>query len=203
LAGVFALTAAGVDVSSLAIIAGALGLGIGLGLQSSINNFVSGIILLAERPIRVGDWASLPEGEGIVRRINVRSTEIETFDSCSIILPNSALVTEPVKNWTHNDDMGRFSIDVVVDYETDPEIMRKLLLDATRAHPKVLSHPAPTVLLTSFGKSGLEFVVRAFVGDVLLGTQVASDIRFSLLSRFRDEGISIAQPVAVLQAPKA
>jgi potassium efflux system protein len=202
LAGVFALTAAGVDFSSLAIVAGALGLGIGLGLQSIINNFVSGVILLAERPIRVGDWVSLPEGEGIVRRINVRSTEIETFDSCSIILPNSALVTEPVKNWTHNDDMGRFSIDVVVDFETDPELMRKLLLEATRAHPKVLSHPAPTVLLTSFGKSGLEFVVRAFVADVLLGAQVASDIRFSLLSRFRDEGITIAQPVAVLQTPK-
>ena len=202
LAGVFALTAAGVDFSSLAIIAGALGLGIGLGLQSIINNFVSGIILLAERPIRVGDWVSLPEGEGIVRRINVRSTEIETFDSCSIILPNSALVTEPVKNWTHNDDMGRFSIDVAVDYDTDPQVMKALLLETTKAHPKVLSHPAPTVLLTSFGKNGLEFVVRAFVADVLIGAQVASDIRFSLLSRFRDQGINIAQAVAVLQTPK-
>ena len=202
LAGVFALTAAGVDFSSLALVAGALGLGIGLGLQSIINNFVSGIILLAERPIRVGDWVSLPEGEGIVRRINVRSTEIETFDSCSIILPNSALVTEPVKNWTHNDDMGRFSIDVVVDYDTDPEVMKKLLLETTRAHPKVLSHPAPTVLLASFGKNGLEFVVRAFVADVLLGAQVASDIRFSLLSQFRDKGITIAQAVPVVQAGK-
>lgn len=202
LAGVFALTAAGVDFSSLAIIAGALGLGIGLGLQSIINNFVSGVILLAERPIRVGDWVSLPEGEGIVRRINVRSTEIETFDSCSIILPNSALVTEAVKNWTHNDDMGRFSIDVVVDYDTDPDVMKRLLIETTKAHPKVLSHPAPTVLLTSFGKNGLEFVVRAFVADVLLGSQVASDIRFSLLSQFRDKGITIAQAVAVVQASK-
>lgn len=202
LAGVFALTAAGVDFSSLAIIAGALGLGIGLGLQSIINNFVSGVILLAERPIRVGDWVSLPEGEGIVRRINVRSTEIETFDSCSIILPNSALVTEPVKNWTHNDDMGRFSIDVVVDYDTDAEVMKKLLIETTRAHPKVLSHPAPTVLLTSFGKNGLEFVVRAFVADVLLGAQVSSDIRFTLLSRFREQGITIAQAVPVVQTTK-
>lgn len=202
LAGVFALTAAGVDFSSLAIIAGALGLGIGLGLQSIINNFVSGVILLAERPIRVGDWVSLPEGEGIVRRINVRSTEIETFDSCSIILPNSALVTEAVKNWTHNDDMGRFSIDVVVDYDTDPDVMKRLLIETTKSHPKVLSHPAPTVLLTSFGKNGLEFVVRAFVADVLIGSQVASDIRFSLLSQFRDKGITIAQAVAVVQASK-
>jgi small-conductance mechanosensitive channel len=202
LAGVFALSAAGVDFSSLAIVAGALGLGIGLGLQSIINNFVSGVILLAERPIRVGDWVSLPEGEGIVRRINVRSTEIETFDSCSIILPNSALVTEPVKNWTHNDDMGRFSIDVVVDYDTDPDVMKKLLLETTRGHPKVLSHPAPTVLLTSFGKNGLEFVVRAFVADVLLGSQVSSDIRFSLLSQFREQGITIAQAVPVVQSAK-
>ena len=202
LAGIFALTAAGVDFSSLALVAGALGLGIGLGLQSIINNFVSGVILLAERPIRVGDWVSLPEGEGIVRRINVRSTEIETFDSCSIILPNSALVTEAVKNWTHNDDMGRFSIDVVVDYDTDEAVMKKLLLDTVRAHPKVLSHPAPTVLLLSFGKNGLEFVVRAFVADVLIGSQVASDIRFSLLSQFRDKGITIAQAVPVVQASK-
>ncbi|PZF76993.1 hypothetical protein DK847_11140 [Aestuariivirga litoralis] len=202
LAGVFALTAAGVDFSSLAIIAGALGLGIGLGLQSIINNFVSGVILLAERPIRVGDWVSLPEGEGIVRRINVRSTEIETFDSCSIILPNSALVTEAVKNWTHNDDMGRFSIDVVVDYDTDAEVMKKLLLDVVKAHPKVLKHPAPVVLLTSFGKNGLEFVVRAFVADVLTGAQVSSDIRFTLLSQFRDKGITIAQAVPVVQAAK-
>jgi potassium efflux system protein len=202
LAGIFALTAAGVDFSSLAIIAGALGLGIGLGLQSIINNFVSGVILLAERPIRVGDWVSLPEGEGIVRRINVRSTEIETFDSCSIILPNSALVTEAVKNWTHNDDMGRFSIDVVVDYDTDPDVMRSLLLEVTKAHPKVLKHPAPNVLLTGFGKNGLEFVVRAFVADVLNGAQVASDIRFALLSQFRDKGITIAQAVAVVQAGK-
>ena len=202
LAGIFALTAAGVDFSSLAIIAGALGLGIGLGLQSIINNFVSGVILLAERPIRVGDWVSLPEGEGIVRRINVRSTEIETFDSCSIILPNSALVTEAVKNWTHNDDMGRFSIDVVVDYDTDPDVMRSLLLEVTKAHAKVLKHPAPNVLLTGFGKNGLEFVVRAFVADVLNGAQVASDIRFALLSQFRDKGITIAQAVAVVQAGK-
>lgn len=202
LAGVFALSAAGVDFSSLALVAGALGLGIGLGLQSIINNFVSGLILLAERPIRVGDWVSLPEGEGIVRRINVRSTEIETFDSCSIILPNSALVTEPVKNWTHNDDMGRFTIDVAVDYECDAEVLKKLLVNAAHAHPKVLKHPAPNVLLTSFGKNGLEFQLRAFVGDVLEGSQVASDIRFALLDQFREKGITIAQPVAVLQSPK-
>ncbi|WP_421695040.1 DUF3772 domain-containing protein [Aestuariivirga sp.] len=202
LAAVFALTAAGVDFSSLALIAGALGLGIGLGLQPIINNFVSGLILLAERPIRVGDWVSLPEGEGIVRRINVRSTEIETFDACSIILPNSALVSEPVKNWTHNDDMGRFTIALTVDYESDAEVVRTLLLETARAHPKVLTHPAPAVVFAHFGKSGLDFELRAFVSDVLQGSQVASDIRFSLLKQLREKDVSIAQPVAVFQAAK-
>ena len=141
-----ALTATGVDFSNLALIAGALGLGIGLGLQSIVNNFVSGLIILAERPIRVGDWVSLPAGEGVVRRINVRSTEIETFDSCSIILPNSLLVTEPVRNWTHNDNMGRFLVAVTVDYDSDAELVRKPpARDGHAPTTKVLSTPEPTV----------------------------------------------------------
>ncbi len=198
-----ALTAAGLDFSNLALIAGALGLGIGLGLQSIVNNFVSGLIILAERPIRVGDWVSLPTGEGVVRRINVRSTEIETFDSCSIILPNSALVTEPVRNWTHNDNMGRFLVAVTVDYGSDAENVRKLLASAARAHPKVLTHPEPAVLLARFGPNGLDFELRAFVADIFEAAGIASEIRFRVLELFREKGIMIAQPVALLQAPKA
>ncbi|MFL5259217.1 MAG: DUF3772 domain-containing protein, partial [Hyphomicrobiales bacterium] len=103
LAAMLALSAGGVQFSNLAIIAGALGVGIGFGLQSIVNNFISGLILLAERPIRVGDWVQVTSGEGIVRRIKVRATEIETFDSCTIIVPNLSLVAEAVKNWTHHD----------------------------------------------------------------------------------------------------
>jgi potassium efflux system protein len=198
-----ALTATGVDFSNIALIAGALGLGIGLGLQSIVNNFVSGLIILAERPIRVGDWVSLPTGEGIVRRINVRSTEIETFDSCSIILPNSLLVTEPVRNWTHNDTMGRFVVAVTVDYDSDADLVRKLLLETARAHDLVLSTPEPAALLVRFGPNGLDFELRAFVADIMEGAGVASNIRFQLLELFREKGITIAQPLGLMQAPKA
>ena len=202
LAGGLALGATGIDFSNLALIAGALGIGIGLGLQSIVNNFVSGLIILAERPIRVGDWVSLPAGEGVVRRINVRSTEIETFDSCSIILPNSVLVTEPVRNWTHNDNMGRFMVAVTVDYDSDAEAVRALLVDCARRHAKVLTHPEPFANLARFGQAGLEFELRAFVADILEGNGVASDIRFDILRQFREKGITIAQPVGVMQAPK-
>ena len=203
LAAGFALTATGIDFSNLALIAGALGLGIGLGLQSIVNNFVSGLIILAERPIRVGDWVAVPAGEGIVRRINVRSTEIETFDACSIILPNSMLVAEAVRNWTHNDNMGRFTIPVSVDYGSDAERVRKLLLQAAHENTHVLTSPAPNVTLARFGVNGLDFELRAHVGDVFEASAVASDIRFRLLTLFNEKGIIIAQPVAVLQPPKA
>ena len=202
IAAVLALTAAGVDFSSIALIAGALGLGIGLGLQTIVNNFVSGLIILAERPIRVGDWVSLPAGEGIVRRINVRSTEIETFDSCSIVLPNSLLVTEPVRNWTHHDNMGRFLVAVTVDYDADAEEVRRLLLETVREHERVLSAPEPSALLVRFGPGGLDFELRASVADVFEAAVVASDVRFRLLTRFREKGITIATPVGLMQAAK-
>jgi potassium-dependent mechanosensitive channel len=190
LAAGFALSVAGLDFSNLAIIAGALGVGIGFGLQSIVNNFVSGLILLAERPIRVGDWIALPVGEGLVKRINVRSTEIETFDSCSIIVPNSNLIVEPVKNWTHKDTIS------------DAELVRKLLVETARNHDMVLTYPEPNVGLVKFGTTGLEFELRAFVADIFSGGAVASDIRFALLSQFREKGIIIPQPVAVLQPPQ-
>jgi potassium-dependent mechanosensitive channel len=144
---------------------------------------------------------SLPVGEGIVRRINVRSTEIETFDSCSIIVPNSNLVIEPVKNWTHNDTLGRFLVAVTVDYDSDPEHVRRILLEAAREHPKVLSAPEPAVTLIRFGPTGLEFELRAYVADVFLAGLAASDIRFALLKLFREKNITIPHPVPLMQAP--
>ena len=200
LAALVALTAAGLDFSSLALVFGALGVGIGLGLQSIVNNFVSGLILLAERPIRVGDWVAIPAGEGIVKRINVRSTEIETFDSCSIIVPNSALITEPVRNWTHGDNMGRFTVAITVEFETDPETVRAVLVDLARAHPTVMTYPEPTAVLVRFGQTGLDFELRGYVADVLQAALVASDLRFALLKAFREKGITIPHPLGLLQA---
>ncbi len=192
-----ALTAAGIDFSSLAIIAGALGVGIGFGLQSIVNNFVSGLILLAERPVRVGDWVSIPAGEGIVKKINVRATEIETFDGCSIIVPNSNLITEPVKNWTHSDTMGRFTVHVSVAYDSDAEAVRVLLFQLAKAHPSVLTYPEPIVTLSKFGTYSLDFEIKGTVGDIFYGIFVASDLRMAILKAFREKGIVIPHPPVV------
>jgi len=195
LAIVLALSAAGLDFSNIALVAGALGVGIGLGLQSIVNNFVSGLILLAERPVRVGDWVAIDAGEGLVKRINVRSTEIETFDSCDIIVPNSMLITGAVRNWTHGDTMGRVTVNVSAAYGSDPEKVRDILSEIIRAHPKILTFPEPQVVLLRFGNVGLDFEARGFVAQVFDGGVVGSDLRFAILNAFSESGIKIAQAV--------
>ena len=199
----FALTAAGMDFSNLAIIAGALGVGIGFGLQSIVNNFISGLILLAERPIKVGDWVSTAAGEGLVERINVRSTEIATFDNCSIIVPNSNLITESVKNWTHGDPTGRFTVAITVDYDSDVDTVRQILLGTAKEHPKVVSDPQPFVVLTNFGQLGLDFELKAYVAHIFDAYLSASDIRFAVLERLREKGITIPRLVGLMREPKA
>jgi small-conductance mechanosensitive channel len=201
LAGALALGAAGIEFSNIAIVAGALGVGIGFGLQSIVNNFVSGLILLAERPVRVGDWVVLDAGEGLVKRINVRSTEIETFDQCTIIVPNSMLVANAVKNWTHDDGMGRFLVAVSVPIDSDAGKVSDALLELARSHPKVLTYPEPQVALAKFGPWSLDFELRALVADVFEAGHVASDLRFALLKSFAEKGITIATAPA-LMAPK-
>ncbi|MBM3520981.1 MAG: mechanosensitive ion channel, partial [Alphaproteobacteria bacterium] len=196
-----AFTAAGFDLSSIALIAGALGVGIGFGLQAIVNNFVSGLVLLIERPVRVGDWVALPAGEGIIKRINVRATEIETFDNCTIIVPNSVLVTTAVSNWTHDNSLGRFSVAVTVPYGSDEALAAKLLLEAARSQPKVLTHPAPQVQLVRFGQIGLDFEIKAAVADIFNGAQVASDIRFAVIKSFGQNGIAIAHAPSLPEKP--
>jgi len=187
----FALSAAGLDFSNLAIIAGALGVGIGFGLQSIVNNFLSGLILLAERPVRAGDWVDVKGSEGLIKQINVRSTEIETFDNCTIIVPNSLLITEPVKNWTHHDTIGRFVVTIVAGVSADPAKVKEIILKAAKDHALVLYHPEPIVMLRDFGKEGFIFDLKAFVGDIMSGAAVASDIRFAVLAAFKENDIAL------------
>jgi small-conductance mechanosensitive channel len=187
LAGAFALSAAGFDFSSFTIIAGALGVGIGFGLQSIVNNFVSGLILLAERPIRVGDWIVAGAGEGIVKKINVRSTEIETFDNCTIIVPNSNLITEPVRNWTHRDTLGRFLVTVGVTHGTDADAVAKTLTEIVTAHPKVLRYPPAQVQLARFAPGTMDFEIRGHVADVFEAAHVSSELRFAISKSFADK----------------
>ena len=136
-----ALGALGIDLQKIALIAGALSVGIGFGLQSVVSNFVCGLILLAERPIRVGDWVVVKNEEGWVRRISVRATEIETFDRASVIIPNQDFITGVVKNWTHGNTMGRVVVKVRVAYDSDAEKVREILLACGEQHPQVLRRP--------------------------------------------------------------
>ena len=206
LAAAIAVTAAGADFSNFAIIAGALSVGIGFGLQSIVNNFVSGLILLAERPIRVGDWIAVTGGEGTVKKINVRSTEIETFDRGSVIIPNSSLISEAVLNWTHADSIGRVRVAVGVSYEADPDQVENILLACARANKRVLTFPQSFVLFMNFGASALEFELRVYIPDVNYVAIVGSELRFAVHKALKEAGIEIPYPqrdVHVKSLPQA
>jgi potassium efflux system protein len=191
LAAIVAVGQIGLNLGNIAIVAGALSVGIGFGLQNIVNNFVSGLILLAERPIKTGDWIVVGANQGFVKRINVRATEIETFDRASVIIPNSSLISGVVKNWMHGDTTGRIVIPVGVGYDAEPEQARALLLDCANDHPAVLVYPEPRVCLKNFGDNALDFELVCFVGDVTASGRVASDLRFAILKRMRDMGIEM------------
>ena len=179
----------GINTEKLALVAGALSVGIGLGLQSVVNNFVSGLILLWERAIRVGDWVRIGEDQGYVRRINVRSTEIETFDRATMIVPNGHMVTDIVKNFVRSDRVGRIKAPVQVIWGTDPEKVRDVLLDVAKSHEEVVGIPAPTVLFSNFTPTALEFELVCFVEDVEHAARVKSDLHYAIFKSFADAGL--------------
>ena len=191
LAIIIALSYAGLDFTQLAIVAGALSLGIGFGLQAIFNNFVSGIILLIERPVKVGDWIVVNGQEGFVRRINVRATEIETFDRSSLIIPNSELITGTVTNWTHRNAIGRLVVYVRVSYKADPEQVIAILRRVAEESPSILREPEPSVVFEDFGESAMIFSLRAFVPDVMRRLAVQTELRLAIAKAFREAGIEI------------
>ena len=184
-----ALSGLGFDLQKIALIAGALSVGIGFGLQSIVSNFVSGLILLTERPIRVGNSIVVKGEEGWVRRVRVRATEIETFDRASVIIPNSEFITGVVKNWTRANRLGRIVVKVGVSYETDPDRVRDILTDIANAHPQIVQTPPPAAYLVAFGETQLEFELRCVVAEVEKGLSVRSELHYAIIQKFREAGI--------------
>jgi small-conductance mechanosensitive channel len=198
-----ALGALGIDLQKIALIAGALSVGIGFGLQAVVSNFISGLILLAERSIRVGDWVVVKNEEGWVRRISIRATEIETFDRASVIIPNQEFITGVVKNWTHGDTLGRIVIKVRVAYDSDVARVRELLLACAAKHPQVLKATPPAVYLTGFGDIGIDFELRCLLGNIEQSLSVRNDLYTEVLRNFREAGIRIPAPIHDARVPGA
>ena len=189
-----AITMLGLDLSHLALIVGALSIGIGFGLQHVVNNFVSGLILLVQRPIKTGDWIVVGNHQGHVKSISTISTEIQTFDNATVVVPNSNLLSNEMLNWTHKSTLGRAIIAVGVAYDSDPKQVNAVLLSCAQDNDDVLKLPEPRALLLNFGPSTLEFELRFYIKEIGNVLQVTSDLRTAIKAAFEAAGIVIAFP---------
>jgi small-conductance mechanosensitive channel len=184
----------GISMSSLAAISAVLMVGIGFGLQNITQNFISGLIILLERPIKIGDLVEVKGVKGKVCEIGARSTLINTRDDVAIIVPNSQFISEQVVNESFSGEKVRLSIDIGVSYGCDPQLVKELLLEVADSHKKVLNNPAPSVVFKDFGNSSLDFSLKIWVSDLWNHETITSDIRFEIVSSFRAKGIVIPFP---------
>ncbi|WP_246505017.1 DUF3772 domain-containing protein [Microvirga antarctica] len=196
-AGVIAFGYLGLSLERLTIVAGALSVGIGFGLQSIVNNFISGLILLWERPIRVGDLVVVGDGEGYVRRINVRSTEIQTADRSTLIVPNSNLISGIVRNRVRNDRIGRVLVSIPVPRSADPDKVAEIMRTCALAHREIMSEPSPRVIFKKVTENTLDFDLVCFVDDIDSAGRIASDLYFDIFRKLRKDGMGLpATPAA-------
>lgn len=204
LAALIAVSAAGFNLSSLALIAGGLSLGIGFGLQNIVQNFVSGLILLVERPFKVGDWVEAGGVSGTVKKISVRATEVETFQKQSIVVPNSSLINGNVGNWTLRNKLGRIEINVQTGYTEDPRRVHQILTEIIAAHPSILKNPEPFVAFQNMSEMVLVFDIYAFVADITSTGGIKNELRFQIVERFHEEGVHLASTFSnlVLDLPE-
>jgi small-conductance mechanosensitive channel len=196
LAGIFSiLQTNGLDLSAFGILAGAVGVGIGFGLQNITNNFISGLIILLEQPIKEGDRIEVGDVSGDVIKISARSTMIVTNDNISIIVPNSQFIDSQVINWSHNDRNIRFNFPVGVAYKEDPQKIRQILLDIAKNNSGVLNLPEPDVLFDEFGDSSLNFNLRVWTSEYINRPKVLkSQLYYEIFRRFKEEGVEIPFP---------
>lgn len=189
------LQSTGIDLTSLTVIAGALSVGVGLGLQNITNNFVSGLIILLERPIKVGDRVEVGSIIGDVTNISARATTITTNDNIAIIVPNSEFISSQVINWSHTDRKVRLQIPVGVSYASEPERVKDLLLEVAREESGVLNEPASDVMFEGFGDSSLNFILRVWTSEFTNKPSVLkSSLNFSIAKKFREHQIVIPFP---------
>ena len=179
LALLISLSVMGVDLKSLGVLVGALSVGLGFGLQHIVNNFISGILILFERPFRIGDWIVINGHEGIVRKINIRSTELETFDKAQIIIPNADIISGALTNWTLHDSMGRLTINFGVGYASDLKKVIKLTLETTKGDDRILNDPPASVIVTSFDESSI-FLLESFICRIDDSTENATVMRIMI-----------------------
>ena len=194
---IVALEYLGVDFGKLTLVASALSVGIGFGLQDSVKNMAAGIVILTERNIRIGDWIVCGTTTGFIQKITIRSTIIQTWDEAEIVVPNSDLVTQQITNWTLTKPTGRIVLRVGVAYGTDIELVETVLIAAAQSHSSVLidgSEPVPVVLFTGFGDSALEFELRCFVNDVVNRLFVISDLYKTVYREFKSHDITFPFP---------
>lgn len=191
---VFGLSAIGIDLQSLTVVIGALGIGIGFGLQNIVNNFASGLILLFERSIKVGDIVQIRGDWGTIKNLGLRATVVETFDRSEMIVPNSDLVSSTVTNWTLSDRQTRLIIKIGVAYGSDVQKVTRVLLGIAQENPFVMKFPEPAVYFMSFGSSSLDFELRAWVADIDIRLKTMNQINYEIERLFRENGIQIPFP---------
>lgn len=196
------LSLLGVNLQSLAVIVGALSVGVGFGLQHIVNNFISGLLILFERPIRKGDWIKVNGHEGIVKNINIRSTELETFSKTNVLIPNADVLSNALENVTKSNALGRMIISIGVSYNSDLRLVEKLLLDIAKNDSGLMKDPEPFVLLTEFADSSVQFELRGVFSDVTKGLATKSRIMFAIWDAFKDNNIEIPFPQQVVHLEK-
>ena len=190
-----AFQAVGFDLSSLAIVAASVGVGVGFGLQNIINNFVSGIIILAERPISIGDRIEVAGVAGRVTKIQLRSTTVVTNDNITMIVPNADFISNTVTNWSHGDPKVRIRVPVGVAYGSDLKLLQRLLLEAAAEHPKALRDPSPVVLFNEFGDSSLNFELGVWTQEMTAAPiHFTSEMNFIIEQKLRENDIEIPFP---------